>query len=181
MGAKGLVMRKVLLTLLILAMVSPCLAKYSGGTGEPNTPYQIANAADLMTLANDTNDYNKCFIMTADINLDPCLPGNQTFTTAVIAHDTNNANTTFDGNSFNGVFDGAGYKIINLTIDTNDAGNDYLGLFGQIRDGNVKNLGLENIKITTGFSFLIGGLVGQNHSSTITNSYSTGSICIGDK
>ena len=59
-GHKDLVMRKVLLMFLILAAVSPCHAKYSGGTGEPNTPYQIANVADLMTLANDANDYSKC-------------------------------------------------------------------------------------------------------------------------
>ena len=83
------------MTLLILAAMNPCFAKYSGGTGEPNTPYQIANAADLMTLANDANDYNKCFVMTADIDLAPNLPGNQTFTTAVIARDINNANSIF--------------------------------------------------------------------------------------
>ena len=69
---EGTLMKRAIFTLLVISACSiPSLAKYSGGTGEPNTPYQIANAADLMTLANDANDYNKCFIMTADIDLDP--------------------------------------------------------------------------------------------------------------
>jgi hypothetical protein len=169
-------MRKVFLMFLILAVVSPCFAKYSGGTGEPNTPYQIANAADLMTLANDANDYNKCFILTADIDLDPNLPGNQTFSTAVISRDINNANSIFDGNAFNGVFDGAGHKILNLTIDANGLGNDYLGLFGDVNSGEIKNLGLENVSITGGDdSDFIGGLVGYSYGS-ISNCYSTGAV-----
>ena len=63
--------------------------KYSGGAGTTEVPYRIANAADLLTLAADINDYNKCFIMTADIDLDPNIPGGQIFTTAVIAPDVN--------------------------------------------------------------------------------------------
>ena len=55
-------------------------AKYSGGTGEPNNPYQLASKANLLAMAADTNDYGKCFILTADINM-----AGQTFTTAIIA------------------------------------------------------------------------------------------------
>jgi hypothetical protein len=73
--------KHVIFTLLvILASSILAFAKYSGGSGTSVDPYQIANVADLMTLANDINDYNKCFIMTADIDLDPNLPGNQVFT-----------------------------------------------------------------------------------------------------
>ena len=77
----------------------------------PNTPYQIANVTDLNTLANDINDYNKCFIMTDDINLAPNIPGNQVFTRAVIAWDINNANSVFDGNAFVGVLDRRGIRL----------------------------------------------------------------------
>jgi len=177
-------MRKVVLTLLILGVGAPCFAKYSGGTGDANTPYQIANAADLMTLANDANDYNKCFVMTADIDLAPNLPGNQTFTTAVIARDISNTNSIFDGNAFNGVFDGAGHKISNLTINTNSAGNDYLGLFGDVNGSEIKNLGLKNVSVTgegslwLSYSECIGGLVGYNGGS-ISNCYSTGTVSSG--
>jgi hypothetical protein len=81
---------------------------YSGGTGEPNAPYQIADANDLLALSANTGDYDKSFIMTADINLDPNLPGGQVFTTAVIAPNL------YGIPAFSGVFDGAGHKIINL-------------------------------------------------------------------
>ena len=61
--------------------------KYAGGTGEPNDPYQIATAADLIALGNEPNDYDKHFILTADIDLDPNLPGRKVFDKAVIAPD----------------------------------------------------------------------------------------------
>jgi hypothetical protein len=134
--------------------------KYSGGSGIPGNPYRIATAADLLALAADTGDYDKYFVLTADIDLDPNLPGNQIFTTAVIAPDTDNTNQDFDGVFFTGVFDGAGHEITNLTINTNGAGNDYLGLFGGVAGGSFKNIRLENFQITTGASYGIGGLVG---------------------
>jgi hypothetical protein len=169
---KGFIMRRAILAILILIVVTSCLAcprmslagaKYSGGSGEPNNPYQIANVADLLALAADTNDYNKCFILTADID----LGSSGTFTTAVIT-----------GKAFAGVFDGAGHKIINLTINTNGVGNDYLGLFVAIdHGGEIKNLGLENVSITGGEeSYFLGGLVGENYYGTISNCYSKGTV-----
>ena len=58
----------------------PAYAKYSGGTGEPNDPYQIATAADLIALGETPEDYDKHFILTADIDLDPNLPGRKAAT-----------------------------------------------------------------------------------------------------
>jgi hypothetical protein len=40
---------------------------YSGGTGEPNNPYRIATAQDLNDIGNHVEDFNKCFVVTADI------------------------------------------------------------------------------------------------------------------
>jgi hypothetical protein len=112
-------MKWLVFAILIVAVVpATAEAKYSGGTGDANDPYQIATADDLLALAADANDYNQYFILTADIDLDPNLPGRQVFTTAVIARDTDNSNYSFDGVSFTGVFDGAGHKITKLTIDT---------------------------------------------------------------
>ena len=66
--------------LLIVVLVqfyasSHAYAQYDGGTGEPNNPYQIATAEDLMALGDSPEDYDKHFILTADIDLDPKLPG----------------------------------------------------------------------------------------------------------
>jgi len=152
-------------------------AKYSGGSGTAGDPYQISTAVNLLALAAEVNDYNKCFILTADIDLgslDPC-------TTALIAPDTVNSNDAFDGTAFTGVFDGSNHTISNLIIDTNGAKNDYLGLFGQIgTGGQIKNLGLEDVNITgDDNSIYLGGLVGWNEGS-ISDCYSTGDVSGGD-
>ncbi len=157
---------RVLLAVLVFltfAMVSPCSAKYSGGTGEPNNPYQISSADDLLTMAVNIDDYNSCFILTADINLGP----SGTFTTAVIAPQ--------GGGIFNGVFDGAGHKITNLTI--NGGSNSYIGLFGYIGSNcQIKNLCLENRSVKG--SSCIGGLAGQNYGY-ISNCCSKGTVTNG--
>ena len=63
--------RSVLLivVLVLLTTTIDVKAQYSGGTGEPNAPYQIATAADLILLGETPDDYDKHFILTADINL----------------------------------------------------------------------------------------------------------------
>jgi hypothetical protein len=149
--------------------------KYSGGTGEPNSPYQIATKVDLLALADSPADYGKCFILTADINM-----AGQVFTKAIIASDFVMGNYNFDGTAFTGTFDGSGHKIINLTINSNT--NNYIGLFGRIdAGGTIKNLGIEdvNIIIIRPLDFdpdYTGGLCGEIWSGSITNCYSTGRI-----
>ena len=63
------VLRIVPLLIVTCLCSFPVQAKYSGGTGEPNDPYQIATVEDLMLLGESTEDYDKHFIMTADIDL----------------------------------------------------------------------------------------------------------------
>ena len=175
-------MKRAVLAFLILIVVSSCFAKYSGGSGTADDPYQITTAADLLALAADTGDYDANFILTADIDLDPNLPGNQVFTTAVIARNFYNDPggwVNLYENAFTGIFDGAGHKIINLTIDANGTGNDFLGLFGSVK-GTVKNLGLENVSITgEDSSIFIAGLVGIN-GGNIIDCHSTGTITCGN-
>ena len=67
------VLRIISLSVAICLLSFPAYAKYSGGTGEPNDPYQIATAEDLMLLGDSPEDYDKHFILTADIDLDPNL------------------------------------------------------------------------------------------------------------
>ncbi|MGA2091903.1 MAG: M6 family metalloprotease domain-containing protein [Sedimentisphaerales bacterium] len=145
-------------------------AKYSGGTGTADNPYQIAIAADLLLLAADTNDYNQCFILTADIDME-----GQVFTTAIIAADTT-SDSAFNGTAFTGMFDGNGHKITHFTI--NGGSNSFLGLFGYINPGgSVKNLGLENFTVSgsSGCQY-VGGLVGWNAYGSISNCSSTGAV-----
>jgi hypothetical protein len=121
-------------------------------------------------------DWDKHFLLTNDIDM-----AGYTYTTALIAPDTSPSSDGFQGTKFTGVFNGAGFKIINLTIDTAGADNDYLGLFGYTAStGTVENLGLEDVNITGGDgSYILGGLAGENRG-TISNCYSTGLVVGGD-
>lgn len=165
---------RILFAIIICIMSFPAYAKYSGGTGEPNDPYQIATAQDLIDLGNEPNDYDKHFIMIKDIDLASYI-----FDRAVIAPDTNDANWDFDGTPFVGVFDGNDHTISNLTIQS----YSFLGLFGQTDSGAIiSNLGMEAVDVI-GTGDYVGGLVGFNGGS-ITNCYSTGSVsgtewCVG--
>ena len=60
----------------------------AAGRESRTIPYQIATAADLIALGETPEDYDKHFILTADIDLDPNLPGRKVFDKAVIAADT---------------------------------------------------------------------------------------------
>ena len=118
-------MKKIVLFLAVVSVLSPAVfAKYSGGDGTPSSPYIINNPADLIALAGDTGDYTKHFLQTSIINL-----LGTTRTTALIAPDTNNTSDGFQGDKFQGSYDGQGYQILNFTIDTLGGGQDYLGLY----------------------------------------------------
>ena len=152
---------------------APC--KYSGGSGTSDDPYQIATAADLIALGETPEDYDKHFILTADIDLDPNLPGRKVFDGAVIATPHVNDATYWFEDPFTGVFNGNGHTIFHLTI----IGGSYMGLFGQLGEegssvGEVKNLGLEAIDVNATGS-RIGSLVGRNYGS-ITECYSAGRV-----
>jgi len=148
---------------LFLTIVSTATAEYSGGTGEPNDPYQIATAADLIALGETPEDYDKHFVMTADIDLDPNLPGRKAFDKAVIA-------TDWPG--FTGVFDGNGHTISKLTV----RGEGHLGLFGALGSGaEVKNLGVVDVNVTS-LAWGTGGVVGLNYAGSVTQCFSTGVV-----
>ncbi len=157
---------KLLVITILLSFIPIKLWAYSGGTGEPNDPYQIATAEDLIALGNEPNDYDKHFILTADIDL-----SGYTFDRAVIAPDINDVNFSFQGVNFSGCFNGQGHVICHLYI----IGEDYLGLFGDCTSrAIVMNLGLEDVEINgNSNSSCTGGVIGWN-SGTVTACYSTG-------
>jgi len=149
-------MRTLLLTLTTCLFVLPAQAKYSGGGGTAQDPYQIATAADLIALGETPADYDKHFVLTADIDLNPNLPGRKVFDMAVIT-------------TFSGVFDGKGHAIRHLT-------SGGAGLFGSLgRQAELKNLGVVDVNIITGSDRYVGGLVVIN-DGTVTQCYSTGTV-----
>jgi hypothetical protein len=164
-------MKVLLIFLTTFLLVVPAQAEYSGGTGVPNDLYRIATAEDLILLGQSAGDHGKHFILTADIDLNPNLPGRKIFDKAVITADTSLGNFGFQGIPFTGVFDGNNHTITHLTI----SGESYQGLFGKLASGaEVKDLSVVNVNIT-GSSNFIGGLAGNNRG-TVTRCYISGTV-----
>ena len=76
-----------ILVLLLLLITTPTFAQFADGEGTPGDPYQIATAAQLLYLANNTGFYDDYFILTDDIDLS-YYSGQYAFTAAVIASST---------------------------------------------------------------------------------------------
>lgn len=165
----------VAIWVLLFNVLAGSVLGYSGGDGSEAHPYEIFNKADLLQLAGTSTDYGKYFILTADIDLIAEL-----FDAAVIAPGENNQDWTFNGPKFSGGFDGAGHVISNLTVNTNNQGKDFLGLFGYISStGTVEDLTLENAAITGGNTTCnIGSLAGWN-DGTIEDCHANASVAAG--
>src|SRR4030042_1427707 len=166
------IMRTITLLSAIFSLSLPAYAQYSGGTGDPTHPYQIATAEDLMLLGDSPEDYDKHFILTSDIDLTGYV-----FDKAVIAPDTDPCDSDwsgflFTGTTFAGVFDGNDHIVSHLTINS----ESYLGLFGSLGwPAEVKNLGVVDVNIVGSGSY-IGGLAGESYGGTVTSCYSTGAV-----
>ncbi len=145
--------------LVLLAVVGICAVTfggtYSGGSGTAEDPYRISTAADWTELTTASGDWEKHFILTADIDLEgiDLVPvGN-------------------DDTEFSGVFDGFGHTIRNVSIVM--PSSNYVGLFGEVY-GRIKNLNVIDADIQGRNS--VGGLVGFLLPGIISSCRVTGSI-----
>ena len=135
----------IILIICLILQSSALSAEFDGGTGEPNNPYQIATAEQLISIGADRNLLDKHFILIEDIDLDPNLPGGRVFRDALIAQDGSGDIDKHEGFSFSGLFDGQGHTIANLHIDV--VYGFSAGLFGKVT-GLVKNLHLKNVVVS---------------------------------
>ncbi|MBN1507247.1 MAG: hypothetical protein JW955_10400 [Sedimentisphaerales bacterium] len=158
---------------LLLTGVSTTTAKYSGGTGEPNDPYQIATAADLIALGADPNDWDKHFRLMVDVDMAALDPN-------AIKPIGGSEGPFFDDCPFTGVFDGSGFSISNFRCSSRE--RDGVGLFAVVcpkaehlkqESGIVRNLRLVAVELTG--NSRVGGLVGQN-CGTVTSCFVAGSV-----
>ena len=129
----------------------PALAKIVAPKDENGT-YQISAPMQLIyfsaTVSNGGQKSNA--VLTNDINMKglPFTP---------IAH----------GTRYNGVFDGQGYAITNLTIGSEEEYCDYqnTGLFSDIENGTVKNLKVQSVIYT--YAKFAGGISGYTRNARI--------------
>lgn len=150
---------------------------------ESSSKVEIANAAQFAAFAkyvNNGHDFaNKQVILTADIDLLGVAPtvtymndGDSGFKVKIDGTVTNNREAI--GNTYNrtfaGKFDEKNHIISNLVMYS----ESYAGLFGDARNGEIKNVGVKNAFILgTGY---IGRVAGCASDSTIENCYGSGAM-----
>ncbi|MFP4116918.1 MAG: hypothetical protein ACLFQ8_01290 [Candidatus Aenigmatarchaeota archaeon] len=137
--------------------------------GEHEDSVPIRNWNDLDDIR---NDLNKNYVLKN--NLDSDTPGYE----EVAGRDANGGQgwepigEQKNHNYFMGEFDGQGHTISGLYIDR--ANEDNVGLFGYVSEGEIRNIGVEDVKIKGGNT--VGGLVGNAYFSDIKKSHTTGSV-----
>jgi len=130
------------------------------GSGTAEAPYVISTKEELATFASLVNGGNtfsgKVIKLTADIDLE-------------------NAEWTPIGTSsahFGGTFYGDDKTISNLKVSS----GSYIGLFGKLSGGSIKNIKINNVSIN-GTEYL-GAVVGMGYTGSIDNCHVSGSISI---
>lgn len=131
--------------------------------GEDNTTHQtivpngyvgIYNTDDLVGISSDSSNLTKNYILMADIDLSGIdfEPIGQS-----------------SSSPFKGILDGNNYKIINLNINST---NQYVGLFGFVNAGTIRDLTLENATVTSTYTqntAYVGALAGYTTNLTVEN------------
>ncbi|PWJ44594.1 InlB B-repeat-containing protein [Sediminitomix flava] len=138
--------------------------EFAGGDGSSSDPYQIETLLQLEYLSNISSLWDKNFILVADIDASATVNWNDGKGFRPIGN---------NDKYFSGRFNGDEFKIYNLTI--NRPNEDYIGLFGHVRNYNdIRFISLRNVNIVGGN--YVGAIAGYVYYSDILNSYSTGSV-----
>lgn len=153
----------LLLALCIVLSPAPSALAANGtleGDGTADSPYLIADAADLAAFRDMVNaeaSSAKCAKLTADIELcgewTPFSPASGYVTEA-----------------YAGTFDGDFHTISGLYINSSSSNQ---GLFGAINGAEIKNLKVEG-SVTSSNNY-VGGIVGKIQQGTVTNCSFSGS------
>lgn len=144
---------------------------FAGGSGTEDDPYLISNGSELAHMSQYINDgFNngqyRYYQLTNDIDLN----GNKNVWMPIGAN----------GRKFRGQFDGKGYSISNLYIDTTIGVSNSVGLFGEAIKACIKNLNIINCNISA--TLYVGGILGHIYSgndaskSLIENCSVTGKV-----
>ncbi len=138
---------------------------FDGGSGTQSDPYQIATVVQLQHMNANLSAH---YILTDDINASETAGWNS-------GKGFNPVGEEMD--QFTGTFDGDNHTISGLYI--NRSGNQ-IGVFGSAGTGSsISNVGVVNVNITG--NFIVGGLIGEFRSTSVTNCYSTGNVSAGGR
>jgi hypothetical protein len=148
---------------------------YGGGSGTQASPYLIYNHLHLQAIGAHKADWGKYFKLMDNIDLSK-YDGEQ-------FNLIGRYNYADQLTPFSGVFDGNGYTISNFTYNYTQSPQEYIGLFGYVWYGDIKNLRMQNIDINTqGGGVDSGALAGRLYTgSTISDCHvSQGSVTVED-
>ena len=142
------------------------------GDGSAEAPYQIATADDLYWFAEQVNggDVDACAVLTADIVLNEnVLDDNGALNGSI---DDYAQWTPIGSDPYTGTFDGAGFRICGVVVDSVDSNVGFFSRIGE--NGVVKDLTLADGLLRQGDSN-IGGICGVN-DGTITGCTNSSSV-----
>jgi len=190
-------MKKILFTMIAMLMTLALNAQISvwdgtaehwtHGSGTEDDPYLIENAQQLAYLAVQTNELHysnyeyhnmyvdTCFLLTVDLD----LGGENGLEWEPIAQDGISLQTR----CFGGHFDGGYHTISNMNIK-DGSGRKFIGLFGHIEDGSIKNITINGANIDLpSFHLLgipggLGILVGYGKNVTVEHCFNNVSMVL---
>lgn len=132
------------------------------GSGNSGDPYVIASLNNLYWITQNSVAWGAYYTQTADIDAS--------------SDSTWNSGSGFSpiGNAsyFTGTYDGQGHTISGLFISRGSSDN--IGMFGEIYNATIMNLGLLNARVTGRQN--TGGLVGLIFHAAVSNCSTTGSV-----
>lgn len=151
------------------------------GSGTEDDPFLIASAGDIMLMRDNVNfggsinslsgkavpAVDACYLLTADIDLSPlCSEKSGKNWTPIGGYEYN------DDIPFSGVFDGGGHEISHLYF--NESHSSFIGLFGCISGGIVRNLTVSGYICSSYTSGLLAGYT--MNDALIENCVSKGTV-----
>ncbi len=127
------------------------------GSGTENDPYQVENLCHLRGVEASSRSH---YVQIKDIDA------------TTMTHGWKNGFTPIK--DFSGTYDGNGYQISNLKVNTADEAFENIGLFGTLQGGLLKRVKLVNFLTKGGAN--VGSLVGLNDQGTIEDSEVDGKV-----
>jgi len=166
--------------IIIAALVFLCFniaaqtAVAPSGSGTVGSPYQITNWQNLYWISQNSAQWSKYYIQTADIDFAEASPAINTWASGAGWTPIGNGSTFFTGN-----YNGQGYMIKGLYA--NRASTTGVGLFGYVRNGSISNIlflkaditGSSSVGIAVGYAY---GNISSREASNISNIYVQGNV-----
>lgn len=131
---------------------------------------QISSPTDLCSFSVLVNEGMRT--LDAQLTKDIDMKSIKNFQPAGLYSNTNKELADFHTNSYGGRFDGQGFQILNLNMQTAYEG----GLFGRCYRAQISNVGLVNVSVTGTDAQTCGALAGTLMQTQVDNCYVAGNI-----